>query len=113
MPTAHEVATELRKLADSLDRSPETIITKPSIYFYCNTKDEFIASASFVPRPFAKYESGSDDRWRRIRIKHVTPALEVDASVEKALTCELIEPAKPAVYRCVPILSLEEEAVVL
>jgi hypothetical protein len=110
MPLAHEVAIELRKLADSIDREPNAVIIKPFISFYCDRKDEFIAVANILPRPLTKRESDSDnDRWCRIRIGYDTASITVDASLRKSLTCELVEPAKPAVYRCAPILSLEED----
>ena len=32
------------------------------------------------------------------------------ACIDRAQVCELIEPAKPAVYRCFPLLSDQEEA---
>lgn len=112
MPTAHELATELRKLADSFDVQPEAAIRQVSFSFYCDTKDEFLATARFIPRPFKKSEdSYGHERYRRIRLINETPSVRFNVSVEKVLTCELVEPAKPAVYRCVPILSLEEDAV--
>ena len=40
MPTAHEVATELRKLADSIDREPETETPVFSIYASCRYMGE-------------------------------------------------------------------------
>lgn len=111
MPTAHAVATELRKLADSLDTQPETIVHKASIYFWCDSKEEFLATAGLLPRPYKKSEDsyGTED-YRKIHLTHSTAVVDVDVSVYKSLTCQLVEPAKPAVYRCIPILSALEEA---
>lgn len=110
MITAHDVATELRKLADSFDQKPEAIVCRATVSFYCDTKEEFLSAASLLPRPYSK---GEDDygstAYRRIHLNHETSAMLVDVNVYKHLTCELVEPAKPAVYRCDPILSAIEE----
>lgn len=109
--TAGMLAIELRKLADALDAQPDAKITKPTVYFYCDAKDEFLAVARLLPRPLAKRVTDADDhKWARVRIEYQSPALDVDASIPQSLTCELLEPAKPAVYRCAPILSEEEDA---
>jgi hypothetical protein len=110
MPLAKEVAIELRKLADALDQEPDAELPRTNVSFYCETKAQFIGSVQSIPRPLVKSEDRDDDRWKRIRVAHETPALHIDASVLKSLTCELVTPARPAVYRCDPILSLEEDA---
>ncbi len=52
MPKAHEVASELRKLANSLDREPETLITQPLVFFNTGArKSEFLNLARLFPRP--------------------------------------------------------------
>jgi hypothetical protein len=104
------VAIELRKLAYALDAQPDAVITKPYISFHGYSKDEFMAIARLLPRPLRKnVDEPEDPKWARVRVSHKNPALDVDASVPQSLTCQLIEPAKPAVYRCDPILSEEEE----
>lgn len=110
MPKAHEIATELRKLADALDVNPEAEHQKAWLWFYCDTKAQFLSAASIVPRPFRKRDDTPNEKYSRIHLEHNTPALQVDASIYKHLTCELVEPARPAVYRCDPILSALEEA---
>lgn len=111
--TAGMVAIELRKLADALDVQPDAEMVKPTVFFHAYEKDEFLAIARLMPRPIKKSVSDAgDDRWARVRVEYISPAMDVDASVPQSKTCELIEPAKPAVYRCAPILSEEEEAAV-
>jgi hypothetical protein len=112
MPLAHEVATELRKLADALDKSPEAEIEAPSVSFYhfahtTGCKEKFLSVARLLPRPIVKGENYSKDG---ITVSHKNDAIDIYASVPKAVTCELVEPAKPAVYRCDPILSEAEES---
>src|SRR6266705_1744992 len=99
------VAMELRKLADALDVQPDEVIIKPWVSFYGDSKNEFLATARLMPRPFKKSVS-----FDRIMLEHRNDGLEVRVSVPQALGCELVEPAKPAVYRCDPILSELEEA---
>lgn len=113
MPLAHAVAIELRKLADSLDTQPDLEIKQGIVHFWCGSKEEFLSTASLLPRPFKKSEDtyGTED-YRRIHLSTATEALNVDVSVYKSLTCELVKAATPAVYRCVPILSEIEEAAI-
>jgi hypothetical protein len=110
MPFAHEVAAELRKLADSIDRSPDTKVVRASVYFSCHSKAEFLDIAKILPRPLAKRTDEKGNSWDQVYLDHKTHAINITASVDKSLTCELVTPAKPAVYRCAPILSLEEDA---
>ena len=109
MPTAHEVAIELRKLADALDVEPETDLSHPSIYFSCSysatPKEHFLGIARLMPRPFKKNPSETE-----YRIEHMDAGLNVMAYVNCEQVCTLIEPAKPAVYDCPPLLSEAEEA---
>jgi len=107
--TAGQVANELRKLADALDKQPETPVVRGSIYFSCSYKGDagkkaFISLAKLLPRPLVKKP---DDRnyW----LKGGNEALTTDLYIERSQICTLIEPAKPAVYDCPSILSQEEE----
>ena len=54
MPFARDVANELRKLADALDKEPKTEVAQPLFSFINNTKEKFMASARLLPRPLAK-----------------------------------------------------------
>ena len=110
MPTAHEVATELRKLADSIDREPETETPVFSIYASCRYMGEkgkklFLVLAPLLPHPLQKVFK--DDE---VRLLFKTEALHFQTYVERSLVCTLVEPAKEAVYRCEPLLSEQEEA---
>jgi hypothetical protein len=105
---AGKVAAELRKLADALDSHPDAEVTKPWINFYGDDKASFASIVKILPRPLAKKIDPGDDKYRRIRVAYKSDALDIDASVPQYLTCELVEPAKPAVYRCDPLLSLDE-----
>lgn len=109
MPTATSIATELRRIADVLDKTPDVDLVKPSLDFYhgyMGTKEQFLAIAKIFPRPFTKGNGYSHDK---VEITHESAALNVGASIDRSKVCTLVEPAKPAVYDCVPLLSLEEE----
>lgn len=106
--SAGKAATELRKLADALDAAPEAVIEKPYVTFHCFDKASFVAVAKLLPRPLKKRVDDGDEKWRRLRLEYSNDSIDLNASVAQHLTCELIEPAKPAVYRCAPILALEE-----
>jgi len=110
MITASAVASELRRIADVFDKSPETKLIQPrlSFYFgYANTKEQFLDLAKVFPRPFDK---GDGYDHQQYTLKHETDALEVYAAIDRSKVCTLVEEARPARYECVPILSLEEEA---
>lgn len=113
MITAGAVAAELRKLADALDVQPDAEIIKPFVHFYGISKEPFLSLARLLPRPLNKAVEVGDEKYRRIHVQYDSPAMWIDASVPQSLTCELIEPAKPAIYRCDPILSKEEDEQVM
>lgn len=111
MAKPQEVATELRKWADALDRMDSGIkITPPFLLFSHSAKDSFQAMARTMPRPFQKKNAYPGEKYAEIQLKYVTDAIISQVSVPQALTCELVEPARPAIYRCDPILSPEEDA---
>ena len=110
MPTAGQVAIELRRLADALDKHPDTNIVKPWVQFYHGyyaTKDQFLAVAKILPRPLTKSDGYNHDEFR---LNYESDALDFHASIDRAKMCRLIAPAQPAKYECEPLLSAEEEA---
>ncbi len=110
MPKAIEVATELRRIADALEAKPETIVHKPWLHFYCDEKKPFLDTFSVLPRPLIKRYDRDNDMWDRVHLESNCDALDLDCSVPRSKICEIVEPAKPAVYNCPPLLSEEEES---
>jgi hypothetical protein len=107
MPTAREIAVELRKFADRLELNPDAEMDKPYISFYYfgdSQKQAFLNSARALPRPLVK---SSDEG--NLKLTYDSLAMYAYASIPKSVTCTLVEPARPAVYRCDPILSEDEE----
>ncbi len=110
MPLASEVAAELRKFADRLDTNPDAVIASPHMIFYHwneSDKSKFLEVAKLLPRPVIK---GEDSGKTNLRLTYDSPALSVVASIPKSISCVLVEPARPAVYDCITILSPEEDA---
>ena len=110
MPKLSEIATALRNVADALDKNPDAECVRPylSFHFWSGNKEPFLGLASAFPRPFSKkYEQREDGS---LEIVHIDPALGTYARIPRTAVCEMVEPAKPAVYRCEPLLSDEEEA---
>lgn len=108
MTTAGAVAIELRKLADSLDQNPAAEVPSLHVYFSCSylgakSKDIFLGLVKIMPRPLKK-EYKSDEVW----VKYDPEVISVAAFVERSKVCELVEPAKSAIYRCEPLLSEDE-----
>lgn len=107
MPTSSEVAAELRKFADSLDKNPEVQIQRANISFYhfqAADKDNFLAIAKLLPRP-AKKSILNDD----VQVEYESTAVRIYARIPQQNTYTLVEAARPAVYKCDPILSDLEE----
>ncbi len=107
MPKMNEVAQELRRIADALDTQPELEIRQPSLSWYhwsADAKESFLNIAKVMPRPFEKVYGAE-----KLRIENKSPALWVYSEIVRSAACELVEPAKPAVYKCEPILSELDE----
>jgi hypothetical protein len=109
MTTAGAVATELRRVADALDMEPEARVCKADLWFWNGgNKEGFVNVARLIPRPFTKkYEEGAGGN---LILHRDSEALTIDVRVQRSAVCELVEPAKPAVYKCESLLSDEEEA---
>lgn len=110
MSKAGLVAIELRRLADALDAQPDAEIIKPMVTFFGYDKASFLSTVRLMPRPLTKRVTEVGSTWARLRVDHENRSIDITASVPQSLTCELVEPAKPAVYRCDSILSEEEDA---
>lgn len=109
MPKAHEVAAELIKLAVALNKEPETTIARPLVLFSnSGDKQQFLNTARLMPRPFIKeFETCS---YPYLRLIHKTDAIHIDVSIPRSQVCEVLEPAREAVYYCPGIFTAEEEA---
>lgn len=106
MPKARELARELRKMADALDKEPNAPIVRAYLNFYhCGkeAKEAFVALAHALPHPLQK--KYIEDV---LRLEYDTSVMRIVSSIDRTAVCHLIEPAREAVYECDPILSDEE-----
>lgn len=110
MPKASEIAAEFRKFAALLDRTPDAITPRAFCLFAADTKEEFLGIGRALLRPLKKEVAGENSAHPTICLTYISPAAQFYTRVAQSLTCELIEPAKPAIYRCDPILSDNEFA---
>jgi hypothetical protein len=111
MPKASEVAQELRRVADALDKEPETDVRRPYLFFSCSgDKDVFLRTAALLPRPFKKVYEDTGESYDALRLEYDSPGLHLAASVYRSAVCILKTPARPATYECPPLLSEMEEA---
>ena len=112
MPKAGEIAKELRRIADALETIPDADLPRPMVAFYADSKEDFTMLASSLPRPLKKkVRDANDDRWAKLVIEcNSMTSVQCYAEVSRNKMCTLIEPAKPAVYDCHPLLSTEEES---
>jgi len=109
-PTAGQVANELRRVAEALDKSPETLIEQPMVSFYCNDhgaedkgKTVFQSLARLLPHPLTK-----DFSETTLMLVLKNDAIWLRAQIDRANICELVTPALPAEWKCAPIFSDEE-----
>jgi hypothetical protein len=101
---ASVVAQELRRIAEGLEREPDTMMEQPMVSFYCDAAAAFKACARLL-KPWKK-----DPTERQFRLENRADGGWLRAIIDRSKVCELVEPAKPAVYRCDPLLSEEEFA---
>jgi hypothetical protein len=112
-PKASDVAIELRRIADALDKEPDTEVKSPMLTFYCNSysaKDRgklvFLNVVRLLPRPLAKWYGEN-----QVEVENPNKdTVRLRACIDRVAVCEIVEPAKPAVYYCTPLLSDQEEA---
>lgn len=108
-PTASAIASELRKLADALDKGGETPIPKANLWWSFNSKEELASLVKLLPKPLTKRIDDPDSVYPYLIVERVHPLVDIDLRGPQAKTCTLIEPARPAKYRCDSILSELEE----
>ena len=109
--TAAAAAAELRMLADALNVNPTLEIVRPTVYFYHGSeKGTFIDLAKLLPRPLKKIVGIETDPYAEFSLKYEDTGIFINCYVQRSAICEIVEPAKPAVYRCPTILSEEDEA---
>ena len=111
MPKPNEVALELKKFAAALE-AMDSELDIPYIFLHSThtNKESFLAFARSMPRPITKEVLSPEKEYAELRMRYKSDAITIWSSIKRSLTCELIEPAKPAVYRCEPILSVEDES---
>lgn len=110
MPLAGEVAAELRRIADALDREPEAEVKRPLCFFYPGAKEEFLTLARLLPRPLAKKNADLDSEYPKYILEHQHDAVWLKVQIDQSRVCTLISPAIPAKFKCEPLLSEEEES---
>lgn len=110
--TGTALATELRKLADAVEPLERVNgeFSKPWLFMSfayggAVSKSTFIELAKALPKPYTKKVDDKD-----MRLVYESDALSIQAVIERSQVCELVEAARPAVYRCEPLLSADEDA---
>jgi hypothetical protein len=108
---AVQVAAELRRIADALDKEPDVEIKRPMLAFWPDSKEQFLTLARHLPRPLHKKIDGEDgSKYQRYILENAEAAVWTRVSIDRNDICILVEPARPARYECPSILSAEEEA---
>lgn len=112
MPKAHEVATELRKMADSLDKNPDIAVQQCWISFVCNTREIFLNTCRLMPRPAFKEYSAWDERYPKVKLgsKDFSAPIHWAVSAPRDVACRIVKPTQSAEYDCDSLLSPEEDA---
>ena len=110
---ARQVAAALRTIAENLEREPEAEVG----YFFCTAYPQHRAHAlnlaRLMTRPYTKeYSDHAIELAHDFMASDITLDFAVRHRIkfERSSVCEPVEPAKPAVYKCNPLLSNEEEA---
>lgn len=106
MPTTREVASELRRLADSFDKEPETRLDRPFFSFRSEDKDRFFALARLFPRPLEK--KFTEGTYPEVEIFYKNDAIWVYARIARDKVCKVVKAAQPAEFECEALLSEKE-----
>ena len=107
---SHAIAAELRKLADSIEKMPDVDMPSTRIFMSADDKTCFLNAVARMPRPLKKSVFMPNSNYPKMLLEYENSGFFITAMVAQSLTCTLIEPAKPAVYKCEPILSADEES---
>jgi hypothetical protein len=105
--TSHEYATELKKLADEMLACPDFQLgwsDDTCTLGIGASKDELLAFAKNL-RPLRKEYSDT-----QIKLFFGSGRITAEISADRTVACRIVEPAKPPVYECDPLLAPEEEA---
>jgi hypothetical protein len=109
MPKSAEVAAELRRIADALDKSSEAEMNRPMLAFWPD-KEQFLTLARILPRPLHKRIDGEDSKYQKYVLESSKEnPVWTHVSITRSEICIMVEPARPARYECPSILSAEEE----
>jgi hypothetical protein len=110
LTTAGKVASELRKIAESLEQQPDAAIGKPYLTFSEDKKEPFLAVVRLFPHPLKKGVRYPEETYAQNYVRYETDGIILEASVQRDKVCRIVEPAKPPVWECDPILSDVEES---
>ena len=106
---AGAVAAELRRLAEALDKISDQSVPTVMVSFFAEEREEFLNVAKSLPRPIRKYRE--DNAYPNFIVGHGDPMKDpawIRALISADKTCRIVKPARPAIYDCEPILSLDE-----
>ena len=110
MPKAINVAIELHKLADAIEKLGDQEMSSPFVYFShasSENSESFVALGKVLPRPLKKdYGIGN---YPDFQLKFRNDNISITSSIPRSSVCEMIEPARPAQFNCPSIFSDEEE----
>lgn len=109
MINSHKLAAGLREFAERLESAPEFEFGEDWLtqrHIFIAAEDAVTAKAfAHVLKPCTKTFTET-----QIKLTANFGAVQVQVEIPRQKVCELVEPAKPAVYRCDPLLSADEEA---
>lgn len=106
MYTAAQVAAELRRIADALDKEPELELAPYlSIYVKGDDKDAFLKLARAMPRPMTKGIDFEGTTYADFKLQYGFWRIKIP----QGCMCTIKTPARPAEYDCASIFTPEEE----
>src|SRR5580658_1590552 len=81
MPKANEVATELRRIADALDKEPDAELPSARLWLHADDKSTFLSAVRLMPRPLKKSIFRPVSEYSDIHVEHIAPSVSVLAAV--------------------------------
>lgn len=105
MPKAVDLALELEKLANHYRDLGDATVNPIHCLDFHTGKESFLNAVAQMPHPFSKVYKGDD-----FAVVYRGAGVVIEHYAKRDRVCRIVEPAKPAVYECEPLLSPAEVA---
>ena len=102
--TTEGLVAGLRQIADYYEAHPDSILPYVTVMAFPETREQFLAEAKRLAAGAKIEKSLAPYKEEYFRITRTFGTVNIEVEIRQALLCRLLEPARPAVYDCPPLL---------